>query len=182
MLSQELHDLAQATQLFPGDALCFATLACLGAHLPYVLRGPALHQARETARRLGVPVSHSVYGDGAWYNVEPAKGPEEKREKAGEPQMTTFLDVERYRGENFATGVLTNVSQVQSWVCPCHSVVEEDGDDSADDSDDGREGGDQRGKNASALPFHPAFVDAAMLTLSTPKWPLLVDPEGIALR
>jgi len=87
----------------------------------------------------------------------------------------------RHRLGNFVTGVLTNVMQLQRWAYPPDAVVEEDGgEDSGDESDGGREFMGSGG--VDGLVFHPAFMDAAVLTLTTPKWPLILDPEGIALR
>lgn len=114
----------------------------------------------------------------------PAKGDAGPDTVSSDPKGTTILKLERYRVENFATGVLTNLMQLQNWAYPPDTAVEDDGGDS-DESD----AGDTRVKTTNAaaaamagLPFHPAFLDAAVLTLSTPKWPLIMDPEGIALR
>ncbi|CAM9327113.1 unnamed protein product, partial [Ectocarpus fasciculatus] len=52
---QELHDLATTAEIFAGDALCFANMACLGAHLPHTLRAIALDRARDAARTCGIP-------------------------------------------------------------------------------------------------------------------------------
>lgn len=90
---------------------------------------------------------------------------------------TEALKLERYRVGNFATGVLTNLMQLQTWAYPTDTAIDDD--DSGDESDGDRWWGSSV---SDGLPFHPAFMDAAMLTLSTPKWPLLLDPEGIALR
>lgn len=107
-------------------------------------------------------------------------GPDDTQTVSNISSATGALKLERYCVGNFATGVLTNLVQLQSWAYPTDTAVDDDaGEDSADESDGGRgwsSGGDD------GLPFHPAFMDAAMLTLSTPKWPLLLDPEGIALR
>lgn len=115
--------------------------------------------------------------------------------KTGEsvPSVTRALSLERYRVGNFASGVLTNVTQLQTWTYPPDvDVADDGGEESGDESDGGGGGGNDdadacSGKSAGAvttsfLPFHPAFMDAAVLTLSTPKWPLILDPEGIALR
>ncbi len=99
----------------------------------------------------------------------------------GTTNTSTALSLRRYRVGNFAAGVLTNVMQLQRWTYPSEAEVEEDGGgDSGDESDGGRGFLDSGG--ADGLPFHPAFMDAAVLTLTTPKWPLILDPEGIALR
>lgn len=183
--AQELHDLAAAAELFAGDALCFATVTCLAAHLPYVLRVVALDQGREAIRRCGLPVSVPVADDGTRYSESKASGEALSdgvaRSTFAEKTTPTTLNLERYRLGHFATGALTNAMQLQGWVHPPGSAVEDDGEDSADESDGLEWGGEPRGKN-TALPYHPSFIDAAMLTLSTPKWPLILDPEGIALR
>lgn len=194
---QELHDLAATAEIFAGDALCFANVACLAAHLPYTLRTIALDRARNTIRRCGIPVSAPRFvGENATENSDdpaatsasaeeetPTKGDADPDTVSTGPKGTTILKLERYRIDNFATGVLTNLMQLQYWAYPPDTVVEDDGGYS-DESD----GGDAHVKTTNAaaamagLPFHPAFLDAAVLTLSTPKWPLIVDPEGIALR
>lgn len=205
-IAQELHDLAATAELFTGDALCFASVACLATHLPYTLRTIALDRARGAVRRCGVPVSRPrfVCENDTTCNEPTATSASAEEAPVGDAgrdaavstgptatTSTTILGLERYRVENFATGVLTNLMQLQNWAYPPDTAVEDDGgDNSCDESDGGRGwgsggGGDPRVKNASAaagLPFHPAFLDAAVLTLSTPKWPLILDPEGIALR
>lgn len=93
--------------------------------------------------------------------------------------MPQALDLKRFRLGHYAAGVLTNSMQLQGWVQPPNF---EDGEDSEDDTEGRGTSDDTRGRNASPLPFHPAFIDAAMLTLSTPKWPLIIDPEGVALK
>lgn len=190
LLVQELHDLAAGAELFAGDALCFANVACLAAHLPYTLRAIALNRARNAVRKHDVPVSQPcVVGDESRSEPHaPASTPNDDTRpydiRAGsKPSSATgTLKLERYRVGDFATGVLTNVTQLQSWACATETDLNDDdggGDDSGDESDGGRGCG---GGGGDGLPFHPAFMDAAMLTLSTPKWPLLLDPEGIALR
>lgn len=182
---QELHDLGKAAELFAGDALCFATLTCVAAHLPYALRALALDRSRQAVRKFGIPVSQVLVDDGTECEKTRARcttsdgGSDEPR--VVDDVEATSLDLERYRVGHFATGVLTNVMQLQSWAYPLGSAVEEDGEDSADESDGLATGPEHLGKSAS-LPFHPAFMDAAVLTLTTPKWPLILDPEGIALR
>lgn len=190
---QELHDLAATAKLFAGDALCFANMTCLAAHLPYTLRTIAVDRARHAIQRCGIPVSRPRFlreNDTRSSDEETATSASAEEETLSNddagpdthspgPKGTTILQLERYRVENFATGVLTNLMQLQNWVYPPETEFEDDGGDS-DESD----GGDPYGKkNATAgLPFHPAFLDAAVLTLTTPKWPLILDPEGIALR
>ncbi|CAM9120215.1 unnamed protein product, partial [Ectocarpus sp. 13 AM-2016] len=201
---QELHDLATTAELFAGDALCFANMACLGAHLPHTLRAIALHRARDAARRYGIPTSRPWVDASKDQKSAATSTPVPNQEldsddtpepKTGKsvPSVTSALSLERYRVGNFASGVLTNVTQLQSWTYPPNADVADDGvEESGDESDGGRGGGDDDAdaspvKSAgavtlSSLPFHPAFMDAAILTLSTPKWPLVLDPEGIALR
>lgn len=90
------------------------------------------------------------------------------------------LPLGRFRLGNFIAGVLTNIMQLERWAYPPDAVADEDGgEDSGDESDGGRGWGTGGG---DGLPFHPAFMDAAVLTLTTPKWPLILDPEDIALR
>ncbi|CAM9585246.1 unnamed protein product, partial [Ectocarpus sp. 8 AP-2014] len=201
---QELHDLATTAELFAGDALCFANMACLVAHLPHTLRAIALDRARDAARRCGIPTSRP-WADASTDQEPPAAStPVPNQEsniddvpepKTGESALsvTSALSLERYRVGNFASGVLTNVTQLQSWTYPPNvDVADDGGEESGDESDGGRGGGGDDadaspGKCAgavttSSLPFHPAFMDAAILTLSTPKWPLILDPEGVALR
>lgn len=93
--------------------------------------------------------------------------------------MPQALDLKRFRLGHYAAGVLTNLMQVQGWVQPPNS---EDGEDSEDDTEGQGTRDDTQERGAFLLPFHPAFIDAAMLTLSTPKWPLIIDPEGVALK
>lgn len=59
-LTQEIQDLATAAEFFAGDALCFATVTCLAAHLPYPLRAAALQRGRDVAAKCGLPVSKST--------------------------------------------------------------------------------------------------------------------------
>lgn len=109
-----------------------------------------------------------------------SNGPGSTQMGANASSAMRALNLERHRVGNFATGVLTNLMQLESWACPTDTAVDDDGgEDSGDESDGGRGWGSSVG---DGLPFHPAFMDAALLTLSTPKWPLLLDPEGIALR
>ncbi|CAM9710801.1 unnamed protein product, partial [Scytosiphon promiscuus] len=208
MCWQELHDLAAAAEVFAGDALCFASVTCLAAHLPHTLRAIALYRGRDALRRTGIPTS-------GWWVREDNQGSGQanplRRSAAGTKQAlnddfipeitdvhenstsaTDVLALKRHCAGNFAAGVLTNLVQLQNWAFPSDSEVEGDGrEDSSEESDDGQCGAD--GDNASALrrktaaaatvlPYHPAFMDAAVLTLCTPKWPLIWDPEGIALR
>lgn len=184
---QELHDLAAAAEFFAGDALCFANVACLGAHLPYTIRTIAQNRARNALQKHGVPVCQpGVVGDKdrpeGGVSVTPNDGDDRDNAQKGSDASSAagVLSLERYRVESFATGVLTNLMQLQSWAYPtADTTVDDGGEDSGDESDGGRGWG---GGVGDGLPFHPAFMDAAMLTLSTPKWPLLLDPEGIALR
>lgn len=177
-----MHDLATVAEFFAGDALCFATVVCLAAHLPHPLRAVALAEARHAVSRCGLPLSKPNDGEDEPLEHSPGKiatdsdivgGVAEEVENDGE-----ILEVKRYGAGHFVTGVLTNVMQLQGWVYPSVPTVEEHGDDSANESDDLNESPWKHG----ALPYHPAFMDAAVLTLSTPKWPLIVDPDGIALR
>ena len=183
---QELHDLAAAAEFFAGDALCFANMATLTAHLPYTLRAIALNRARNALRSHGVPVSQpSVMSDedrsggGAPVSTS-SDGDDPDHAQTGSDTIsaTGAPSLGRYGIGSLTTGVLTNLMQLQSWAYPSDTTVDED-DDSGDESDGGRGWG---GGVGDGLPFHPAFMDAAMLTLSTPKWPLVLDPEGIALR
>lgn len=219
MLKQELHDLAAVAELFPGDALCFATVTCLAAHLPFFLRSLALDRAREAILRLGLAVSQTLASVNSEEGVEthnsnetsdaeegaegvtPEGGHEganatprtSARRSTGTPfppaTSTATLTLGRFHLAHFAPGVLTNVAQLQGWAYPSgSSAVEEFVDDSADESEGFGEAGGGRGgeiasgENSACLPFHPAFMDAAVLALSTPKWPLIIDPEGVALR
>lgn len=93
--------------------------------------------------------------------------------------MPQALGLKRFRLGHYAAGVLTNSMQLQGWVQPPNS---EDSDASEDDTEGHGTSDDTPGRDVFLLPFHPAFIDAAMLTLSTPKWPLIIDPEGIALK
>jgi hypothetical protein len=36
--------------------------------------------------------------------------------------------------------------------------------------------------DSGTLPAHPSFVEAAAITLATPRFPLVVDPQGMALE
>lgn len=204
LLVQELHDLASTAELFVGDALCFASVTCLAAHLPYTLRAIALDRARDAVLRRGVPASQWWVREddpqkdqadlAARTNKASSDGnvPEEAGAEGISARTTDFLALKRHRVGNFAAGVLTNLMQLQNWAVPSDTMAEGDGgDDSSEESDGGQFGGDgdhadaPGGKSVAAgmiLPYHPAFLDAAMLTLCTPKWPLLWDPEGIALR
>eukprot|EP00903_Cladosiphon_okamuranus_P016193 g14943.t2 len=182
---QELHDLATAAEFFAGDALCFANVACLAAHLPYTIRTIALNRARNALQKHGVPVSQPCFvGDnGRLDGDEPAStptkdnGPDNAQWSSNASTATEALKLDRFRLGNFATGVLTNLMQLHRWAYPTDTAIDDD--DSGDESDGDRVRGSSVG---DGLPFHPAFMDAAMLTLSTPKWPLLLDPEDIALR
>ena len=161
-------------------------MATLAAHLPYTLRAIALNRARNALQKHGVPVTQpGVVGDearsegGASASTlndddDPDNAPSGSAASSG----TGALSLGRYGVGNFAAGVLTNLMQLQSWAYPTDAAVDDD-DDSGDESDGGRGWG---GGVGDGLPFHPAFMDAAMLILSTPKWPLVLDPEGIALR
>lgn len=208
-------------EVFAGDALCFATVSCLAAHLPYFLRALALDRARKAISKLGLPVSQVKASTKSDEDAETpikcsnetadAGGGSESATPEGDPEggtttprisvtrprgtpstqakSTTSLTLERFRLEHFAPGVLTNVAQLQGWASvPGSSAPEGNADDSGDDSDSyggtgARSGGESaHGKNGACLPFHPAFMDAAVLTLCTPKWPVVLDPEGIALR
>lgn len=191
-----------------GDALCFASVTCLAAHLPYTLRAIALDRAREAVRKKGIPTSGWWVGEDTTKKGQDdpmrtsAPGTNEVSDDENVPETAgvdqngdstpDFLALKRHRVGNFAAGVLTNVVQLQNWSFPPDAVVEGDGiEDSSDESDDGQCGVDgdnadpprgNKAASATVLPFHPAFMDAAMVTLCTPKWPLIWDPEGIALR
>lgn len=221
MAHQELHDLAAVAEFFAGDALCFATVSCLAAHLPYSLRALALDRARKAISKLGLPVSEIIASTksdgytetpincssetanagGGSGSATPERDPEggtttpriSVRRPRGIPSTpatsTTSLTLDRFRLGHFAPGVLTNLAQLQGWAyVPGSSAPEGNADDSGDDSDSyggtgATSGGESaHGKNGACLPFHPAFMDAAVLTLSTPKWPVILDPEGVALR
>lgn len=219
MVQQELHDLAAVAELYAGDALCFATVSCLAAHLPFSLRALALDRARKAISKLGLPVSQTIAStesnrdtetpsssvasgaEGALESgmpdgglaasiVTPRKSVQRPRGALSTPATSaTLLALGRFRLGHFATGVLTNMAQLQGWAyAPGSSAPEANADDSGDDSDGyggtGARMGEEsaHGKNGACLPFHPAFMDAAVLTLCTPKWPMILDPEGVALR
>eukprot|EP00752_Nemacystus_decipiens_P006721 g6044.t1 len=182
---QELHDLAAAAEFFAGDALCLSNLTCLAAHLPYTIRTIALNRARNALQKHGVPVSQpcTVGDEGTsegGRRVSTSCNDDGSDSTQTDPDIssaTGALALERYRVGDYCAGVLANLMQFQSWACPTDPAFDED--DSGDESDGGREWSSGAGEG---LPFHPAFMDAALLALSTPKWPLLLDPEGVALR
>ncbi|CAM9103796.1 unnamed protein product, partial [Discosporangium mesarthrocarpum] len=174
-IHQEIEDTTQVAESFPGDSLCLSAVVVLAAHLPHPLRTLALHAARDAVTNRGVPVCTSGrIGARERARSDPHIQPNGTNNSVGSIE-TTLASNERFGLGNFVGGVLTNLSQLQWWaVPPIHETKEE----SSDESD----GNQDIVRTSSNLPFHPAFMDAAAITLVTPKWPLLVDPEGVGLR
>lgn len=153
---QEVQDLATVVELFAGDAICFATVTCLAAHLPYPLRAVAMERARDAASNCGLPVSQSTFTENSETTRNDQEAPlksdpdsawswDGRKSRSGEgiskgSDIRTLLHVKRHGMGDFVAGVLTNMAQLQSWAYPPISPMEEDGDDSADDSDDRAEG------------------------------------------
>lgn len=155
-MPQEVHDLATVAELFAADALCFALVVCLAAHLPHPLRAVALRRARDTVSHYGLPVSKSSFEESAKKNGEPQvaidtrSGPahNDKAENIGpdsgsdnHEEDVTFLHPHRHGMGNFVAGVLTNVTQLYVWAYPPVKVVDDDTDDTSDGDDDRGEGG-----------------------------------------
>lgn len=173
-----MSDLSGVASIFAGDALCFATAVSSAAHLPHLLRVSVLQDVRDAVQNTGLRVSAIPLGD-----QTSAANPQQDNSSTAddavaigtrEANPTALLSVDRLRLERFAMGVLTNVDQLQNWAYPPTNEVKGPGDDPDQPDEPYATTGD--------LPFHPALMDAAALALATPKWPLLVDPDDIALR
>lgn len=181
-----MQDLGAVAELFAGDALCFATVTCLAAHLPYPLRAVALERARDAASSYGLLVSQSTFAEKSdtkrhdqetlLKSDDPNRGlacsGENSRSKKGTSRGSDtqlLLDVKRHDMGNFVAGVLTNMAQLQSWVYPPMSPVEENGDDSADDSDDRAEGRLLNGRSECAIGDSVSCAQAGRVVRCIPR-------------
>lgn len=148
-----------------------------------------MRRARQVAEQYGLPVSRPDDG-GSTAGATGAQSRSAAPQASGHDpaEQGKILKLERYNLGDFAGGVLINTVQLQTWTSSPSVEDEDDGDDSDEDSSTeltGEAGGSDaivKSGLVPTLPFHPAFMDAAVLTLSTAKWPLLLDPDGVALR
>ncbi|CAM9241516.1 unnamed protein product, partial [Phaeothamnion confervicola] len=178
MCRQELADLDGAAEMFAGDATCLAVVAAGGAHLPHPLRAALLRRVRGavgTASKDGVGGRQSVWGGGCG-----GYGGASFFEAGAGGSSSSQLGLERFCFEQFVAGSLTNVMQLEEWSLA--GLGSNSGGGSGRRNSAGGAAIAKGLNRAGALPFHPAFLDAAVLTLVTDKWPLLVDPEGVAER
>ncbi|CAM9265967.1 unnamed protein product, partial [Chrysoparadoxa australica] len=175
MCEQEQRDLDAVVKVFARDALCFAAVSTVAGHLPFPLRLMAMEAARGAMSKVSEDGSS---GDGA-------TGEE------GSGADGSVLPLERFNYDTFAMGSLTNLAQIVEWSIAPNAAVRKAKEKEQDE--DAYEDGEERGKDwqleglpyqlqLEGLPYHQSFLDAAVLTLGAVRWPLLVDPEGMALR